>query len=53
MWELYCVGLHCVGVALGISHIVRELRYTLVAVCRIKIVGGLPCGGGCSVAVAV
>ena len=47
------MGLLCVGVALCISCIVWEVRYALVAVCSIKIVGGLPCGGGCSVAVAV
>ena len=47
------MGLHGVGVALGISRIVWAVRYALVAVCRKKIVGDLPCGGVCSVAVAV
>ena len=39
------MGLHGVGVALGISRIVWAVRYALVAVCRKKIVGDLPCGG--------
>ena len=53
MWQLHCAALHCVGVALCMSHIVQQLRCAGVVVCRIYSVGGHHVGGshcgGCSV----